>query len=223
MAASLFALLQLADSAFPSGGFAHSSGLEAAVQRGELGRASFPLARFLEASLRQLGRGALPFVTSAHAAPSAWSETDAACELFVRGHVQNRASRDQGRALLEAAGRSFPAVAPLLAKLRARPGELAGHLAPAYGVVFATLGFDREATQSSFLHAALRGLLSAAVRLGVLGPLEAQRQHAEMLPLLTDVAARCGELLGGDAAQTAPVLEVLAGTHDRLYMRLFQS
>jgi hypothetical protein len=47
---------QLADSALPTGGFAHSGGLEAAWQHGEV-RQSSQLASFIEASLEQLGHG----------------------------------------------------------------------------------------------------------------------------------------------------------------------
>lgn len=215
----LFSLLQLCDSAFPSGGFAHSGGLEAALQRGEVARASLP--GFVAIAVRQAGRGMLPFVTSAHEAPARWPALDEACELFLRGHVQNRASRELGRGLLEAAGRALPEAAPLLARVRAT--GMAAHHAPAFGAVFAALGFGRAETQAAYLHGALRSLLSAAVRLGAIGPLEAQRQHAELLPVLSEVAERCGALRAEEAAQTAPVLEVLAGTHERLYTRLFQS
>jgi len=62
-------LWQLADSAFPTGGFAHSSGLEAAWHHGEL-RNSAELASFVDASLRQFGRSALPFTLAAYAEPS---------------------------------------------------------------------------------------------------------------------------------------------------------
>ena len=56
-----FTLWQLADSAFPTGGFAHSAGLEAAWQHGEVRNRS-ELQGYLLASLHQLGRAALPFV-----------------------------------------------------------------------------------------------------------------------------------------------------------------
>src|SRR5258706_1083350 len=94
-------LWQLADSAFPTGGFAHSAGLEAAWQHGEV-RNSGELVSLLEANLRQLGHAALPFVTTAHAVPGRLAELDQFCEAFTTNHVANRASRAQGRALLSA-------------------------------------------------------------------------------------------------------------------------
>ncbi len=224
MTSETFALLQLADASFPAGGFAHSGGLEAAVQLGEV-RSLAALRAFLEAAVRQVGRGALPFVSAAHARPREWSAIDARCELFLRNHVQSRASHDQGHALLAAASRAFDAAEALHAEARAlrRAGPFATHLAPCYGVLFATLGLSRAATQAGFLHGALRGLLSAAVRLGAIGPLEAQRQHGELVPLLGEVARACAELELDDVAQTAPLHDVLGGVQDRLYTRLFQS
>src|SRR6185312_5576255 len=52
-------LLQLGDSAFPAGGFAHSGGLEAAAQLGEV-KGAEAVRAFCEQSLWQTGRGALP-------------------------------------------------------------------------------------------------------------------------------------------------------------------
>ncbi len=49
---------QLADSSYPAGGFAHSSGLEAAWQQGEV--TGDGLADYIQASLTQLGHSQLP-------------------------------------------------------------------------------------------------------------------------------------------------------------------
>ncbi|MFP2912429.1 urease accessory protein UreF, partial [Pyxidicoccus sp. 3LFB2] len=58
-------VLQLADSGFPTGGFAHSGGLEAAVQAGEV-RGASELRRFVRELLWQAGHGALPLLGAAH-------------------------------------------------------------------------------------------------------------------------------------------------------------
>ena len=92
-------LWQLADSAFPTGGFAHSSGLEAAWQHGEL-RGAPELKNFIEASLDQLGHGSLPFMHAAFDEPDNFPEFDRVNESFLTNHVANRASRLQGQALL---------------------------------------------------------------------------------------------------------------------------
>ena len=58
-------VLQLADSAFPVGGFAHSSGLEAAVQSGWV-RDVRSIENFCVDCVRQAGAFSLPFVRASH-------------------------------------------------------------------------------------------------------------------------------------------------------------
>ena len=114
---------QLADSAFPTGGFAHSGGLEAAWQHGEVRHAG-DLNSFLEANLWQMGRGALPFATAAHKEPAQLSALDRLFEAFQSNHVARRASRLQGQALMASASKVF---APLTLD---RPVH--GHYAPIF-------------------------------------------------------------------------------------------
>jgi urease accessory protein len=68
-----------------------------------------------------------------------------------------------------------------------------------------------------------RGVLSAAVRLGIIGSYEAQRMQHGLESRLDEVAARCTEVTIEDLAQTAPVNDLFQSAHDRLYSRLFQS
>ena len=91
------------------------------------------------------------------------------------------------------------------------------------GAVFAALGVSVETTQRAVLFIAARGVLSAAVRLGVTGSYEAQRLQSECAAWSATVQARHRAAGPDDLAQTAPVIDVLQGAHDRLYSRLFQS
>jgi urease accessory protein len=66
-------------------------------------------------------------------------------------------------------------------------------------------------------------VLSAAVRLGVVGSYDAQRLQSECAAWSSHVLRRYRDSGPHDLAQSAPVLDVLQGAHDRLYSRLFQS
>jgi urease accessory protein len=138
-------------------------------------------------------------------------------------HVAARASRAQGRALLDVAARASGDAALAGARERCVRGELDGHLAPAFGFATRALGVARDDALAAFLHVALRGALSAAVRLGVVGPTEAQALHLRLHAALAAGLAAGGALGADDVAQTAPLLELYQATHDQLYSRLFQS
>lgn len=212
-------VLQLADSAFPTGGFAHSAGLEAMLQTGELASTE----RFCADLIDQLADGSLPIVAAAHDDPSRLAELDAFTRATLWSHVAARASRTQGRALLDVAARSFRHAVLVEARARLSRTELDGHLAPVFGFVTRALGVPRDEALATFLHLGLRGALSAAVRLGCIGPSEAQAVHHRLHPILEAALSRARTLGEGDIAQTAPLVELVQATHDRLYSRLFQS
>jgi urease accessory protein len=214
-------LLQLADSAFPAGGFAHSSGIEAAWQQGEVNAVSLP--SFVRDAIAQAGHGGLPFVLAAFDDPGSLFAIDERCDAFLRNPVANRASRVQGRAWIGTVERSFPRdeVRSLTEAVKARPG--CRHFAPLFGATVRTLGLDRREAAGLFLFGAARGTLSAAVRLGITGTTDAQRILAERAGDLDRTIQRCSDLVIDDAAQTSPLLDLWQASHDRLYSRLFQS
>jgi urease accessory protein len=213
---------QLIDSAFPSGGFAHSAGLEAAVQHGHVTDAG-GMRAFARQSLAQCGRSALPLVTAAHRCLENLAELDQLCDVFLSNPIANRASRAQGRALLTAVARAFPGiqVAPIAAAIRIE--RVCGHYAPLFGGLFNPLDVNLLDTQRAFLFVASRGVSSAAVRLGLIGAYEAQTLQAELASHIDAVIHECGELSPQEIAQTAPLIDLFQSTHDRMYSRLFQS
>jgi urease accessory protein len=214
-------LWQLLDSAFPTGAFAHSHGLEAAVQLGAVGGRA-DLARFAAESVRSAAAFALPYLAAAHADPAALPAIDRRLDAFTRSHVASRASRAQGEALLRAASAAFGGEVAALAR-RARDGRLPLHLAPVEGAVLSLLGITLADARRAFVFAQLRGVASAAVRLGVVGPLEAQALQAELAGAAELAAAASEGVALEDAAQTTPLLDLYQGHQDRLYSRLFRS
>jgi urease accessory protein len=211
---------QLVDSAFPTGGFAHSGGLETAWQSGEVPDDE-ALARFVHGVVEQTGRGVLPLLNAAHRDPSRLETLDRIADAFLVNAVANRASRVQGRALAATMARVWDGD-----DVRALAGRVeagSGHLGPVMGAMFAAVQVPSDTARRICLYSAARGVLSAAVRLGIAGSYDAQRLQYDLGPAIAAIAERARAFDEQDLAQTAPLVDLLQAAHDRLYSRLFQS
>lgn len=228
VSSSDWVIWQLIDSAFPGGGFAHSSGLEAARQLGEIENQD-ALATFLRSALLQVARAVVPFaLASADARQGELShqrisDLDDRYDVFVTNQVANRASRVQGMGFLTAASRAIGGEAILSLTRHFRQDRLAGHWPIAFGGVCASLGVTGNQVARMLLFISLRGMVSAAVRLGIVGPMQAQSLQYELHPHGEQLADEAALYRIEDAAQTSPLIELLQGMHDRLYSRLFLS
>lgn len=211
---------QMIDSAFPTGTFAHSGGLEAAWQFGEV-EGLEGLYTFLRASIQQCGHAVLPLLSAAHRHPETLERLDDVSDAFLVSAVSNRASRVQGRAFVATASRVWPSTA--MTNLKRRVEATHAHAAPVSGAVLRTLDLSLEVSQRLALYTTARGVLAAAVRLGLVGSFDAQRLQHECGPWLEQVAVSCRDLTAEQLAQTAPLIDLFQSAHDRLYSRLFQS
>ncbi|MGN6368730.1 MAG: urease accessory protein UreF [Phycisphaerae bacterium] len=215
-------LWQLADSAFPTGGFGHSGGLEAAVQHGQVSDDA-DVMEFVRQALWQAVYGTAPFVAAARDFPERALEWDERLDAMMSSGVANRASRAQGQALLSTVVRVFPSEELRAWRVEgmARGAEM--HFAVVFGLVLRRLGVERGKGVRLFMFVTMRGLVSAAVRLGVVGPLRGQQIQLGLAGELERAAERAERVTVEEAGQSSPLMELLQGTHDRLYSRLFQS
>ena len=172
MSKALLATLQLADSAFPSGAFAYSWGLERAVEEGRVDRAGF--ADWL--ALDMLGRWAQfdrVVLAQAYAATDLRA-CDRQVDTLFWAETLRAQSAEAGQAFLAAGARFGDPVAMDL-RDAALAGLAYGHLPVAQGGVFRSLGLPLPQALAAAAHSAAQGLASAGVRLGLVGAIEAQR------------------------------------------------
>src|SRR3954470_12127136 len=147
MPTSLATLLVLADGRLPSGGHAHSGGLEAQVAAGRVTDLD-GLDGFLRGKLATSGLVAATFAAAACRRTGEWAELDDGLDARTPSAALRKASRAQGRALLRAGRAMWPlppvgrdphqptALGILACAAGLGPGEAA--VAAAHGVITGT-------------------------------------------------------------------------------------
>jgi urease accessory protein len=213
---SLATLLVLADGRLPSGGHAHSGGLEAAVAAGRVHDVA-GLDGFLRGRLATSGLVAAAFAAAGCARPAEWAELDAGLDARTPSPALRRASRAQGRALLRAGRAMWPV--PLTGREPHHPVAL--------GAVAAAAGLAPVAAAVTAAHGTVTGPASAAVRLLGLDPYAVHALLAALAPacdrIAAGAAARAGDPVDDLPAAGAPLLDIGAEQHASWEVRLFAS
>jgi urease accessory protein len=217
--------LLLADGRFPTGGHAHSGGLEAAIARG-LGVDE--VADFIAGRLRSTVSADAHLVVAARRAAAAGDlealellgrEADARCA----SPPLRRTAAQLGSQLLRSARGVFPD-APLL-RLYPAPGEPAPRPV-AFGAIAAVAGLDDPDAARTYLYDDAVTVATAAVRLQPLDPVTAfgwVRSAGALIDELAAEAAACTAAPRDLPSGFAPLLELGSLAHDRAERKLFAS
>lgn len=225
---TLLATLWQSDSAFPNGAFAFSNGIEGLAELGErLDRDR--LATTLASTLihRWAGMDAIAVLLAFVAADdlAGLAGIDRRLEAATLPAPQRSGSRRNGLAFLTSHARIGTAGAGALkAEVEAR--RLLGHLPVMQGALWRRCGLDETSALAASAYGTASTMASAAVRLGLVGAVEAQRALAATLPVIAgrieEIRARAPLTLD-DFASMSPLLDIATMRHATSEVRLFSN
>lgn len=221
----LVVLLQLCDSLFPIGGFAHSDGLETATSSGSIAT-TMELRQWLDVTLDETLRCCEgPAVRAAWEAVVGGQATDllgadAELEAIRPSSAVRRASRAMGGRLLGTWQRIRPSDA--LERFAAVGGADGFTLPVAFGVVCGVAEIPCRATLEAFFYTRLAASVSSAMRLMAVGQSEAHALLADMLGRVPQTAAAVLVSVAPPSA-FAPALDIAAMSQQYVGSRLFRS
>jgi urease accessory protein len=222
---ALYRLMAWLSPAYPVGAFSYSSGIEWAVESGDITDA-VTLKAWLE-TIMTAGGGFCDGVFFAHAHRAAGADDAKAlhgiAELaaaFVPSKERHLETTAQGRAFVEATKAAWPCAA-LDIFARVWDGPIAYPVA--VGVAAAGHGVALESALNAYLHAVTANLISAGVRLIPLGQTDGQRLLAGFEPIVAATAVRALatplDQVGGAAFRA----DIASMRHETQYTRLFRS
>ncbi|MFE3877433.1 urease accessory protein UreF [Kitasatospora sp. NPDC059146] len=224
---ALLVSLQLTDSAFPSGFYTLSHGLEGYAQAKAVTADTMPvlLADLLRHSVGPADATALAL---AHRAAGAgdWAllaETDQRLHATKLNRELRLAATRTGRQLLDIAresvgGEPLERYAALVADKRAP-----GCQAVAAGVAYASAAVSVEQAVAGDLFAFCTSFVGAALRLRLTDHRKAQVVLRATAPVIREVVAAALERESADLGGCVPVADAMSGRHERAEARLFAS
>lgn len=222
-------LLQITDSAYPTGTFAHSAGLEGMVQTGQVSDLA-DLRHFLDRSVFQgLERAQLPLLRMSHEAALAGDGgriglLDEVAAATLTPEELRLASSRSGRQRLDLMarvmhlGERYPEEWMLLTSaLRTN------QLPVVAGIEAALLGIPVGAAMHAFAFGTLSGILSSSMKIMRLGQTPVQDLLRDLTGLLPHLVERSRGIDLDQIGTFSPVSDIASARHKFSAMRLFLS
>jgi urease accessory protein len=214
--------LQHADSFFPGGGVSFSWGLEGLHRDGFLNQPE-ALDAVLRGQLRHrwatCDRPVMLAACAAEGNVGKLGETDRLVEAVTLPRELRDGSKRAGNALLSTHVRlGTPGASQYRAAIAS--GAALGHLPVVQGCVWSALGIGPDAASLMSGYLTSIGFLGAAVRLGAVGHLDAQRILVALQPLISDLASTAPPPIEAINSFT-PAIDIGSMHHERGEVRLF--
>jgi len=224
-AAALYRLMTWLSPAFPVGGFSYSSGIEWAVEAGDIADAG-TLRDWLAAMLAE-GSGLSDGIFLAHAHRAVergddvgLREVTEVAAAFVPSRERQLETSAQGRAFIDIA-RSAWSCTGLERAIAAAGGAIVYPVA--VGLVSAAHGIPLAPTLHAFLHALTSNWISAGGRLIPLGQTDCQRVLAGLEEVAAATAQRAVSATLDDIGSATFRADLASLRHEAQYTRLFRS
>lgn len=220
--ASDLVLLQHGDSFFPSGTVSFSWGLETLADDGQIhsvGSFSDFLVNQIRHRWATSDRAALAAAHRAGADLEAVIGIDLLVDSQILACELREGSRRTGRALLSVHGKLGTPLAREFQD-RVRAGNTPSHAAVVQGLVWRGVGLTLRQAEHLSAHTLSIGFLGAAVRLGIIGHVDAQRVLPVVRETLVDILRETAPSIGEMFAFT-PETEIAVMRHETAETRLF--
>jgi urease accessory protein len=221
---ALLTALQHGDSAFPSGSFAFSNGIEGLAALGatlDAATLGGVLAGMLRHRWATCERVAVVSARRAGAALPDLAALDAAFEAATLSEPMRLGSQRNGAALLTTHARlGTPGAEALRAAVHG--GAMLGHLPVVQGALWAGLGLGEDECAALSGYTSASAMLTAAIRLGLIGAVAAQGVLTGLLGLIAELCARPIPP-GTGFTSSAHWLEIAGMRHGEDGLRLFSN
>jgi len=224
-AAALYRLMTWLSPSFPVGAFSYSSGIEWAVEAGDITDAA-SLKDWLASMLAE-GPGFCDGVFLAHAHRAASLRDDAGlrhcAELaaaFAPSRERQLETSAQGRAFIDIARAAWNCDG-LEAMISCCDGAIVYPVA--VGLVSAAHAMPVAPTMHAFLHALVSNWISSGARLVPLGQTDSQRVLASLEPVVVATGNRALEASLDDLGSATFRADLASMRHETQYTRLFRS
>lgn len=222
-------LYQLADSAFPVGGFAYSYGLESAVKQSFIHDHS-SLRAYLNTFSQQVFSFDFPFICSSYdlyTTDLSYKEgliilAHAYAAMLLNPPIQ-KAGMVIGRNWLRICQQLQNQVALEEIENTLTKAHLPCDFTVVFGLSMHIMGFSKSQALNLYYYIVLRDQMSSLIRLGVSGPTRAHEELRYFLEHNSLLIEGFGPIDYSKATKSSYLMEIAQLTHDRIWSKLFQN